>query len=227
MLSMGMNLGYLTATAIFFTLFCIALYFQVRSPGDQPGRGTPRYLSDWKSLPEGIFIPTNKYEFVPFVEAWKQKDPTNRPMAHLAVPFPTAKSTNQILPVIALCYYAPPGSVLLLEQPEIHLHPRVQAGLADVLIDAVKTRGIQVIVESHSEHLLRRLQRNIAEEKVSSQETALYFCEIEAGVSRLTELQVDMYGNIENWPDGFFGDEFEEIAAMQKAILRRRGGLAK
>ncbi len=36
-----------------------------------------------------------------------------------------------------------------------------------------------------------------------------------------------MYGNIENWPDGFFGDEFEEIAAMQKAILRRRGGLAK
>ena len=104
---------------------------------------------------------------------------------------------------------------------------RGEAGLADVFIDAVKSRGIQVIVESHSEHLLRRLQRTIAEETVLPQDTALYFCEIDAGVSSLTALQVDMYGNIENWPDGFFGDEFEEIAAMQKAILRRRGGQAK
>ena len=53
---------------------------------------------------------------------------------------------SQILPVITLCYYAPPGSILLLEQPEIHLHPSVQAGLADVFIDAIKTRGIQIIL---------------------------------------------------------------------------------
>lgn len=156
-------------------------------------------------------------------QVWVRRQPGAKEVLLTDVGF----GVSQILPVIALCYYAPPGSVLLLEQPEIHLHPRVQAGLADVLIDAVKSRGIQVIVESHSEHLLRRLQRNIAEETVSPQDTALYFCEIDAGVSRLTALQVDMYGNIENWPDGFFGDEFEEIAAMQKAILRRRGGLTK
>lgn len=130
---------------------------------------------------------------------------------------------SQILPVITLCYYAPEGSVLLLEQPEIHLHPRVQAGLADVFIDAIQRRNIQIIVESHSEHLLRRLQRNIAEDKFPAPNTALYFCEIESGVSRLVELAVDLYGNIENWPEGFFGDEMAEIAAMQKAILRRKG----
>lgn len=130
---------------------------------------------------------------------------------------------SQILPVIALCYYAPEGSTLLLEQPEIHLHPSVQAGLADVLIEAVKSRRVQIIVESHSEHLLRRLQRRIAEEKLPPDDTALYFCTIEAGVSKLTELKVDLYGNIENWPEGFFGDDFGEIAETQKAILRRRG----
>ncbi|HYF16864.1 MAG TPA: DUF3696 domain-containing protein [Ramlibacter sp.] len=130
---------------------------------------------------------------------------------------------SQILPVITLCYYAPEGSVLLLEQPEIHLHPKVQAGLADVFIDAIRRRGVQIILESHSEHLLRRLQRNIAEEKYVAQDAALYFCEIESGVSRLLELNVDLYGNIQNWPEGFFGDEMAEIAAMQKAILRRRG----
>ena len=80
---------------------------------------------------------------------------------------------SQILPVLALCYYAPEGSIILLEQPEIHLHPSVQSGLADVLIDAMKNRKVQIVVESHSEHLLRRLQRRVAEQTVSPEETAL------------------------------------------------------
>src|SRR6185295_7433721 len=97
---------------------------------------------------------------------------------------------SQILPVITLCYYAPEGSTLLLEQPEIHLHPRVQAGLADVLVEAVKTRRIQIVVESHSEHLLRRLQRRVAEETISPEQAALYFCHTEKGESHLTPLDL-------------------------------------
>lgn len=134
---------------------------------------------------------------------------------------------SQILPVIALCYYAPPGSTLILEQPEIHLHPKVQAGLADVLIDAIKHQGIQILLESHSEHLLRRLQRRVAEEVLAAEQAALYFCRLERGRSRLTPLELDMFGNIRNWPAGFFGDELEEIAATQLAALdrRTRGGV--
>lgn len=156
-------------------------------------------------------------------QVWVRRQPGAQEVLLTDVGF----GVSQILPVIALCFYAPRGSVVLLEQPEIHLHPRVQAGLADVLIDAVKNRGIQVIVESHSEHLLRRLQRNIAEENLPVADTSLYFCEIDAGVSHLKVLDVDMFGNITNWPEGFFGDEFGEIAAMQKAILRRQAKLAK
>jgi predicted ATPase len=129
---------------------------------------------------------------------------------------------SQILPVITLCYYAPEGSTLLLEQPEIHLHPRVQAGLADVLVDAMKTRNIQIILESHSEHLLRRLQRRVAEEELAPDEAALYFCSTERGESRLKPLEMDLYGNITNWPQDFFGDEFGEIAAMSQAMLERK-----
>jgi predicted ATPase len=80
---------------------------------------------------------------------------------------------SQILPVIVLCYYVPEGSIILLEQPEIHLHPSVQSGLADVLIDAMKNRNVQIVVESHSEHLLRRLQRRVAEEVITPEQTAL------------------------------------------------------
>lgn len=129
---------------------------------------------------------------------------------------------SQILPAIVLCYYAPEGSIIILEQPEIHLHPAVQAGLADVFIDAVKTRNIQIIFESHSEHLLRRLQLRTAEESISPDFTALYFCEADNGRSRLTPLNVDLFGNISNWPKNFFGDQFGEIAAMTKAALDRR-----
>ncbi len=129
---------------------------------------------------------------------------------------------SQILPVITLCYYAPRGSTVLLEQPEIHLHPSVQAGLADVMIDAMKTRGIQIVLESHSEHLLRRLQRRVAEEKLDSQAAALYFSSEDGGESNLTPLELDLFGNIKNWPEDFFGDDFGEIAAMSQAALERK-----
>jgi predicted ATPase len=129
---------------------------------------------------------------------------------------------SQILPVLALCYYAPEGSIILLEQPEIHLHPSVQSGLADVLIDAMKNRKVQIVVESHSEHLLRRLQRRVAEQTVSPEETALYFCEAVVEGSKLTPLDVDLYGNITNWPKDFFGDEFGEMAAMTQAVMARK-----
>lgn len=129
---------------------------------------------------------------------------------------------SQILPVLVLCYYVPKGSTILLEQPEIHLHPSVQSGLADVFIDVVKNRNVQVIFESHSEHLLRRLQRRLAEESLKPEQFALYFCDVSGTGSRLTELDVDLYGSIKNWPKDFFGDEFGEMAAITEAAAKRQ-----
>ena len=129
---------------------------------------------------------------------------------------------SQILPVLALCFYAPLGSTVLLEQPEIHLHPMAQSGLADVFIDVWEKRQVQVLLESHSEHLLQRLQLRIAEERISQSDVSLLFCSPENGHSVMTPLQVDPYGNIKNWPENFFGDQFGEIAAMSEAMLARR-----
>jgi len=130
---------------------------------------------------------------------------------------------SQILPVLVLCYYVPEHSTILLEQPEIHLHPSVQAWLADVLIDVVNERNVQIIVESHSEHFIRRLQRRIAEEKIAPDKTALYFCRVENGESRIERLQIDLFGNILNWPEQFFGDELGDLAEKTRATMRRQG----
>ena len=129
---------------------------------------------------------------------------------------------SQVLPVLILCYYAPEGSILILEQPEAHLHPKVQSELADVLIDVVKNRNVQIILESHSAHLLHRLQRRIAEEQISADDTAFYFCQINDGTSEIERLKVDEYGNIRNWPQNFFGDDMGDLVAKTKAEMQRR-----
>jgi hypothetical protein len=129
---------------------------------------------------------------------------------------------SQILPVLVLLAYVPEGSTVLLEQPEIHLHPSVQAGLADVILETARARRVQVIVESHSEHLLRRLQRRVAETEASPDEIALYFCDYDGHQSRADRLVLNLLGEIENWPDGFFGDPFAETAAIVEAGLKRQ-----
>ena len=128
---------------------------------------------------------------------------------------------SQVLPVITLLQYVPEGSTVILEQPEIHLHPLAQAALADVIIQASTRRNIQVILESHSEHLLLRLQRRMAEEMVSHSDVALYFCDTADGQSVITKLDVDLFGAIRNWPARFMGDAFNEAAKAEIARLKR------
>lgn len=129
---------------------------------------------------------------------------------------------SQVLPVLFLCRYADEGSILILEQPEAHLHPKAQSELADVLIDVVKKRNIQIIFESHSEHLLHRLQRRIAESRISANDTAFYFCQINGGISEIKKLDVDEYGNILNYPQDFFGDDLGDLVAKTEAEMKRR-----
>lgn len=140
---------------------------------------------------------------------------------------------SQLLPVLVQAFYAPPHSTLWLEQPETHLHPQVQAGLADVFIAAVQAREqgqprhVQIITESHSEHFINRLQRRIAEGLISHQDVALYYCSRDGAEAKIEALTVDTYGEIANWPEHLFGDEMSDIAARAMAAVRRKQQLKK
>jgi len=143
---------------------------------------------------------------------------------------------SQVLPVLVQCFCAPSNSIIILEQPEMHLHPRAQAALADVMIDVInshepwRSKNIQLIIETHSEHFLRRLQRRIAEDKLPKEMLAAYFAEMNNGEARLNELQIDEYGNIRNWPKDFFGDDDNNdimehsLAAINKRIALKANG---
>jgi predicted ATPase len=134
---------------------------------------------------------------------------------------------SQVLPVLTLLQYVPEGSTVILEQPEIHLHPLAQAGLADVISNVAEHRNVQVIVESHSEHFLLRLQRRVADETIPADHVKLYFCRPERGsaklgASKLEDLELDLFGNVQNWPENFMGNAAGELAAATKARLRRQ-----
>ncbi|MBO5615735.1 MAG: DUF3696 domain-containing protein [Prevotella sp.] len=121
---------------------------------------------------------------------------------------------SQILPILVMCFLAGMGDSIILEQPELHLHPKVQTRLADFFV-SMNVLGKQCILETHSEYLINRLRYLVAktsDEKIS-QDTMIYFVEKEEGHSIYRNITINKYGVIDDWPKGFF-DESEDIASM-------------
>jgi len=118
---------------------------------------------------------------------------------------------SQVLPVLVMAYGSR-DKLLAMEQPEIHLHPALQAELGDVFIEAaLGDRKNTFILETHSEHLMLRLMRRIREGKISPDDVGVVFVEPLARGSRFIELRIDEEGDfIDEWPGGFFEESFHE-----------------
>lgn len=129
---------------------------------------------------------------------------------------------SQVLPVLVVAYFAPPGCTIMLEEPEIHLHPLAQAVLAELFITISKQRKVQFIVETHSEHLFRRMQTLIAKQQVTAEQAAMYFVERDGKAAKLRVLELDEYGRVKNWPDGFFGDALGETREQARLMFERQ-----
>ena len=131
---------------------------------------------------------------------------------------------SQVLPMLVLAHFVKPGTTIVAEQPEIHLHPRAQGGLAELMVEVARERKVQFLVETHSEHLFRRLQTMIAEEKFASEDCRLYFVDRdEHGAPQLTRLEVDPSGRVRNWPKHFFGDAIGETERQTRKMIERAG----
>ena len=120
---------------------------------------------------------------------------------------------SQILPVLVLCLLAEPETLILLEQPELHLHPATQQLLGEFLL-AVSASGRQLIIETHSEHLVRRLLRSIAEDKTDRARELIGFVssvrDRESTTTVYEPIQPNSYGGFDAWPHGFFDQGPEE-----------------
>ena len=110
---------------------------------------------------------------------------------------------SQVLPVLVALIVARPGQLVYLEQPEMHLHPRAQAALAQVLADAAQ-RGVLVVAETHSSLLLLAVQTLVAEGHLSPALVKLHwFTRNEDGATKVNTAALDEAGAYGDWPEDF------------------------
>jgi AAA ATPase domain/Protein of unknown function (DUF3696) len=116
---------------------------------------------------------------------------------------------SQVLPVVVALLVAQPGQLVYIEQPEIHLHPRAQVALAEIFAEAIN-RGVQVIVETHSELFLLSIQTLVAENKIAPDDVKLHwFTRSDDGSSTVTTAELDKTGAFGNWPEDFASTSLE------------------
>jgi predicted ATPase len=134
---------------------------------------------------------------------------------------------SQVLPILVQSLLAEKGSTLIFEQPELHLHPRVQTRLADFFISMTMLKK-QCIVETHSEYLINRLryQSAVSEGDEISKNVIMYFVENQGGKSTYRPVKINKFGVIEDWPKGFFDESEENARAILKAAMDKRKRMA-
>jgi predicted ATPase len=147
------------------------------------------------------------------VKALIADDPRGNKSINLAA---MGSGLSQLVPVVVQTILTPPQGCLLVEQPEIHLHPAAQADLADLFIKCAKDKR-QIIIETHSEHLLLRVRRRIAEGKISPDLVRIFFVEKRRGETKVDTISLQKNGHFEHWPRGFFEEGYKEAMAIAEA----------
>ena len=127
-------------------------------------------------------------------------------------PVHTGFGLTQVLPIVVAALSAAKGGLLLIENPEVHLHPAGQAHMGEFLTE-VAAAGVQVILETHSDHVLNGIRRAVKRSALSPEAVALHFFrprkDDDESATQVQSPVLDRDGNIDSWPDGFF-DQFDK-----------------
>lgn len=130
---------------------------------------------------------------------------------------------SQVLPILVSCLLADSDTTLIFEQPELHLHPKVQTLLGDFFLSMALLKK-QCILETHSEYLINRLRYRAAAEDNENYSSILkmYFVEQDRGTSQFRRVEVNEYGAILDWPKGFFDQSQREAEQILRYGIRKR-----
>lgn len=136
----------------------------------------------------------------------------------------TGFGTSQVLPVLVSLYTAPSYTTLLYEQPEIHLHPAAQAELGSVFVENC-SKDKKIIIETHSENLILRIQTEIAKGNLKSEDVIIYYVKPDKKGHKVIEIPINEKGEFKvKWPKGFFEESYQESLKLARARNRSKSG---
>jgi predicted ATPase len=116
---------------------------------------------------------------------------------------------TQVFPIVVAALSTPEGGILLIENPEVHLHPFGQSLMGQFLADVARA-GVQVILETHSDHVLNGIRRSVKANRLTPEQVAIHFFKPRSvEEAQVLSPQLDDSGNIDTWPQGFF-DQFDK-----------------
>ncbi len=154
----------------------------------------------------------------------------------------TGQGITQVLPLVVSAYMnvKPPdgrslqaqinrqlwqSSTIIIEQPELHLHPAAHGNLVQLFAESALANGHNYILETHSEVMLLRIRRLVAEGVLKPEQVAIYWVDSEEGSSGkrsfLKKIEVDENGMLDDWPEGIFADDHEEVLAIRRAQRKK------
>ncbi len=124
---------------------------------------------------------------------------------------------SQIVPVLVAGYNLSSGDTFIVEEPEIHLHPKAQAELGDFFVE-LHERGVQSIIETHSEHMIIRLQKHVASGRIKPADICVYYTEPTLEGKTIKRLELDNRGVFSTeWPGGFFAERLIEATQLARS----------
>jgi len=190
----------------------------------------------------GIGMEKNLYNegFYLYLEDFTKKNGAKIPITQ------TGQGITQVLPLVTFALKKPKGLIeiledsasrfmlvgfpkfiknIIIEQPELHIHPAAHGNLVELFAESAIKSGNNYILETHSEVMILRIRRLVAEGKLSPEQVAIYWVDTEEGSSGkrsfLKKIEVDEEGMLSEWPEGVFSEDHEEVLAIRRAQRRR------
>lgn len=131
---------------------------------------------------------------------------------------------SQSLPLVVKAFLPPvEGELIVIEQPELHLHPAAHGNLAQLFAESAIQQNKRYLIETHSQNFILRIRRMIAEEKLDPEKVNMFWIDYDSdsNQSTLREIKIDSLGNVNQWPSNIFSEALDESIAMRSAQKNR------
>jgi predicted ATPase len=179
---------------------------------DMVGKWFKNHFNGWS-----LDVNIKKY---PFLEIVLTKE--NKPADFEVNIADVGQGMSQALPSVVRAFLPEKDTLIVLEQPELHLHPAAHGDLAELFAESAINHNYNYLIETHSESFILRLRALIPKGKIKTSDFVIYYIDDDGDANTLKEIKIDEMGEVDFWPKGIFSETYEEVKALGQAQYEKK-----